>query len=882
MKRIIALWVVLTCFEIVNVHAAYLRNIPVTVIQPDGVVLHCFASGDEFFNYLHDGNGYTIIQHPQTGYYVYAENRNGILVATEYVADRQDPVSRALQPYALISPEEWMTRRRAWEVPEMRPQNRDYTPNHGTLNNISIFIRFSDDGQFTNSYSSIANMFNDVSQGAISMRSYFRAASYGAIEIPTTFYPGHNGETIISYQDTYPRSYFQPYNAYTNPNGYQEEDRVEREFGLLERAVNYINAYYPVPTNLNIDYDGDGYVDNVCFIVKGDVGDWSSMLWPHKWTLYDRTVNINGKRVWTFNFQLADASGYFNTSTMCHEMNHSLGAPDMYHYSYSGPEPVGSWDLMDANAIPPQHCGAYMKMKYGHWIDEIPEITQSGTYTLNPISSSSPTNVAYKIATTDPNQFYVLEYRNTSNPFESALPGSGLLIYRIDTRFDGNKDYNPSNGIYDEIYIFRPNGTVSVNGDLSRAHFSSGVSRTEFSSSTNPYPFFTNGTIDNNTRIYNITSAGNTISFSVQITNSSYTVTATANPSNGGTVSGGGTFNADATCTLTATPTEGYTFINWTENGNVISANSTFSFIVSSNRNLVANFALSENHWTPEGSSYSGVMSVYGVIQINGVEQYSDQLEVGVFCGDECRGSAIASEFFLTHRYLAILTVYGENGHQLTFKLYDHSTGQEYETVSQQTITFNEDGYGNPIEPYVLNFSGEPSTITQTIQLSQGWNWFSTNVEITLDDLKAALVEALPNTNITIKSKSNGSTSYNRSIWRGQLTVLDLTQMYRISVSTACEITLSGMPINPAAHSITIHNGANWIAFPFNESMNLNDVFGGFAVPGDVVKSKSNGIATYNGTQWRGTLNTLVPGQGYIYKSNVQGDRTFTFPMNTK
>ncbi len=795
MKRRIAFWFILliTCFGSVNVHAAYLRNIPVTVTQPDGTVLHCFASGDEFFNYLHDGNGYTIIQHPQTGYYVYAEKQDGSLVATEFIAGRIDPASKGLQPYALISPEEWLAKRKAWDVPDNRPQNRDHTPNHGTLNNISIFIRFSDDGQFSNSYSSIDNMFNDVSEGAVSMRSYFRAASYGAIEIPTTFYPGHSGETVISYQDIYPRSYFQPYNAYTNPNGYQEENKAEREFGLLQRAVNYVNANYPVPTNLNIDYDGDGCVDNICFVVKGDVSGWNSMLWPHKWALYDRTVNINGKRVWTYNFQLADATDYFNTSTMCHEMNHSLGAPDLYHYSHSWPDPIGPWDLMDGNATPPQHCGAYMKMKYGHWIDEIPEITQSGTYTLNPISSPTPSNVAYKIATTDPNQFYVLEYRNTSTPFESALPGSGLLIYRIDTRFDGNRDYDPTNGIYDEIYIFRPNGTASVNGDLYRAHFSSGVSRTEFSSSTNPYPFFTDGTLDNNIRIYNVTNAGNTISFSVQMSNSGHTITATATPSIGGMVSGGGTFNSGVTCTLTATPSEGYAFVNWTENGNVISTNSSFSFNVSGDRNLVANFSLSENHWTPEGANYSGVMSVYSVIQINGIEQYSNQLEVGAFCGDECRGTAIASEFFLTHRYLAIMTIYGETGHQLTFKLYDHSTGQEYEPASQETITFIEDGYGNPIEPYILNFT-EPSTSFHFITAgywSQTSNWSG---------------GVLPGANNEVFIDANCTLNVNANV-----AVLTVTMGKKLTLQSGKTLTVTGNLTNTSTEGLVIKDGAQLI-----------------------------------------------------------------------
>ena len=511
MKKSILL--LIACFCLVSVQAAYLKDVPMTLTQPDGTVLHCFASGDEFFNYLHDENGFTIMQHPQTGFYVYADKRDGQLVATEFVAGRVDPASKNLKPFNLISPVEWMARRKAWKEKETISLERDGQPNHGSLNNISIFIRFSDDEEFTNTYSSIDNMFNDESVNAVSMKTYFRAASYYALEISTYFYPGHNDETIISYQDIYPRSYFQPYNATTNPNGYQESEVAAREFGLLERAVAYINANYPVPSDLNIDYDNNGFIDNVCFIVRGDVGAWGSLLWPHKWSLYDRIVKINGKRVYTFNFQLADATNYFNTSTMCHEMNHSLGAPDLYHYSYTGPDAVGIWDLMHINTTPPQHCGAYMKMKYGHWIDEIPEITQAGIYTLNPISSPTPTNIAYKIQSDDPNQFYVLEYRDKTSMFETGLPGSGLLIYRIDTRFEGNADYNPSENIYDEVYIFRPEGSVTENGNLNAAYFNANAGRTEFSSSTSAYPFFTDGTPDYNFRIFDITAAGSTISF---------------------------------------------------------------------------------------------------------------------------------------------------------------------------------------------------------------------------------------------------------------------------------------------------------------------------------------------------------------------------------
>ena len=41
---------------------AYLENLPVTLVQPNGGSFNCFATGDEFYARLHDENDYTIIQ----------------------------------------------------------------------------------------------------------------------------------------------------------------------------------------------------------------------------------------------------------------------------------------------------------------------------------------------------------------------------------------------------------------------------------------------------------------------------------------------------------------------------------------------------------------------------------------------------------------------------------------------------------------------------------------------------------------------------------------------------------------------------------------------------------------------------------------------------
>ena len=70
-----------------------------------------------------------------------------------------------------------------------------------------------------------------------------------------------------------------------------------------------------------------------------------------------------------------------------------------------------------------------------------------------------------------------------------------------------------------------------------------------------------------------------------------YTISVTANPSNGGTVTGGGTYNYGQSCSVHATAATGYTFINWTENSNQVSSQADYTFTVESNRNLVANFS---------------------------------------------------------------------------------------------------------------------------------------------------------------------------------------------------------------------------------------------------------------------------------------------------
>ena len=303
--------------------AAPVTNMPVMRVQPNGDTLRCWVSGDEFFHRLHDADGYTIVQNVKTGMYVYAALENGVLVPTEYVPGRVNPAQVGLKPNLMPSAEELKRLHHLWDIPEPyraeAPKTSGY--NHGTLNNLVIFIRFSgEDSCTSDSFTTIDAMFNDSTAGATSMYSYFKVTSYNNLAVRTTYRPAPLGDRVLSYQDTLSRDYYMPYSS-VNPNGYVDyAQRADREFSLLARAVEWVNANCPVDSNLNLDMDDDGYVDNICFVLSGSNGGWNDLLWPHKWGLYDRYVYINGKRVYTFNLQLAGSGDhYFGVSTFCHE-----------------------------------------------------------------------------------------------------------------------------------------------------------------------------------------------------------------------------------------------------------------------------------------------------------------------------------------------------------------------------------------------------------------------------------------------------------------------------------------------------------------------------------------------------------------------------------
>lgn len=508
MKKIQLVAQFLLIFSTLCVFAAPLKNVKRIMIQPNGDTLVCYASGDEFYNRLHDINDFTIVQN-EDGYFVYADkNADNQIVATEYIAGKVDPAAVGLQPGIMISNEEYQSKVKAMHLDEFREwkqSHRDGETNHGVFSNMTVFIRFNGDAEITTHASTVNAMFNGNNDEDESMRKFFKQFSYNQLFINSYFYPEFDGEQILSYEDIHPRNYYRPYSA-NNTIGYRnKEESAQREFDLLERAIEYVKPM--IPEDLNIDCNNDGVVDNMVFVVKGNVGDWGDLLWPHKWSFYEREIFINGVQVLNFNFQLESAAEYFTVSTLCHEMFHSLGAPDLYHYNCP-PDPAGHWDLMCGTSNPPQSSCVWLKHRYGNWIEEIPTITEYGTYTLEANTWEGGRRNGYLIPTGASKQYYLLQFRDEDSYYDQGVPGRGITISRIDENFYGGADFNGAD-VLDEVYVFSPGGYIDKTGALGDAHFSDAVGRTEFNKNTQAYPWVNNGIVDDTFNICNIKTVGN-------------------------------------------------------------------------------------------------------------------------------------------------------------------------------------------------------------------------------------------------------------------------------------------------------------------------------------------------------------------------------------
>ena len=421
-----------------------------------------------------------------------------------------------------------------------------------------------------------------------------------------------------------------------------------------------------------------------------------------------------------------------------------------------------------------------------------------------------------------------------------------------------------------------------------------------------------------------------------------FTVTvSTSNPAQG-TVTGGGEFNGGESCTVTATANPGYFFAGWTNNGAFVSGEAQYTFNVTSDMNLVANF--SEGHLIGDGGTttnqylpsysyykYSLTQQIYTAAELgeagtitsiafynggaeksrsynlylkatnkNSFSNSNDWVTVSasdkVFSG-EVTMSANSWTFFV------FSTPFEYNGTSNLVLVIDDNTGswtssphmecRVFNASNQAIYVYDDDTNFDPINPPTSKYSGnallsvknhillgiETGSPQTTVSLELGEGWNWWAPNVEIT--LADLEAALGNNALKIESQEGKFVSYNTNTntWSGNLQSLEIGKMYKIQTTQPCTMSFSGTVVDPTSFTITLSNGNNWIGFIGTENMTLDEAFSGLTpVSGDVVKSSTAKATYYDGYGWQGKLTTLEPGKGYVYKTNRSAK--FTFPQS--
>ena len=193
-----------------------------------------------------------------------------------------------------------------------------------------------------------------------------------------------------------------------------------------------------------------------------------------------------------------------------------------------------------------------------------------------------------------------------SAPVRYKQGGSGTFsvddIYAVGGAFAGGSGGGGGGGTTEYVLtvIVNPTGAGTVTRDPNLTTYPAGTQVTLTATANSGYTFvnWTEGTtiLGTNPTLTITMNSNRTITANFASSGGeqqTYTLTVVVNPQGGGTVTVSPqktAYTAGETVTLTATPANGYAFVNWTEGTQVLGTNATLSITMTSNRTITANF----------------------------------------------------------------------------------------------------------------------------------------------------------------------------------------------------------------------------------------------------------------------------------------------------
>lgn len=288
--------------------------------------------------------------------------------------------------------------------------------------------------------------------------------------------------------------------------------------------------------------------------------------------------------------------------------------------------------------------------------------------------------------------------------------------------------------------------------------------------------------------------------------------------------------------------------------------------------------------WTVNPSDYQYSMSVIAQVMMEGALSRDEDVAVAAIVDGEVRGVAHLEYIAAYDNYQAYLSIYSNvpAGEEVDFYVWNASEGRIHANVTPNFDFESDKRHGTPANPEILEV---PDYVRKELQVQKGWQWVSFNLQSSAQaDVNTFMAGFDAQEGDLLKGQYEFD-QYDPTIgWFGSLTTnggLKSHQMYKLKSDRVGEFVFEGEIPDPADVTISVNEGWNWISFISQRNMNLNEALAAYdATVGDEIKSQ-RAFAVYTGSAngWLGSLETLVPGEGYLLHA-AQADE-FVYPKES-